>query len=92
MLSVNDLIAFTDLRLEEVQAIAEHEHMPDSLAAVFGQSLLQTEQGLERIRDMLMNVMRMAVRRHDVAHARCLVSTLRQFLNDHPAARVPRVA
>jgi hypothetical protein len=92
MLTVDDLIAFCDLRLEEVQAIAEHEHMPVSMAAVFGQSLLHTEHGTERIRDMLMGAMRLAVRRHDVPQARHLVSTLRHFLHEHPDAAFRQAA
>ena len=92
MISLDDLIAFCGLKAEEVQVIAEHEQMSLGIAAAFGRSLLQTEHGPERIRDMLMAAMRSAVRRHDVPQARQLVSALRAFLNEHPEARLSRMA
>jgi hypothetical protein len=92
MIALDDLIAFCGLKPEEVQAIAEHEHLSAGMAAAFGQALLQTERGPERIRDMLIAAMRSAIRRHDVSQARQLVSTLRAFLNEHPVARLSRMA
>ena len=91
MISLNDLIAFCGLKAEEVQVIAEHEQMPLGMAAAFGRSLLQTEHGPDRIRDMLMAAMRRAVRHHDVPHARQLVSILREFMDQHPEARFRRM-
>ena len=87
MISLEDLMGFCDLTPDEVDAIAEHEHIAAPLAAAFATSLIQSENGLKQIRDMLMDGMRMAVRRHDVAHARHLVSTLRTFLHKHPTSK-----
>ena len=92
MISLDDLIAFCGLKPEAVQAIAEHEHLSACMAAAFGRSLLETERGPERIRDMLIAVMRNAVRRRDVTQARQLVSALRAFLDEHPEARLSRMA
>ena len=92
MISLDDLIAFCGLRAEEVQAIAEHERMSLGMAAAFGRSLLQTERGSERIRDVLVAATRSAVRQRDIPHARRLVSTLRDFLQEHPEARFRRTA
>ena len=36
MISLDDLIAFCGLKPEEVQAIAEHEHLSAGMAAAFG--------------------------------------------------------
>src|SRR3712207_918805 len=47
---------------------------------------------LHQIRDMLIDDIRVAVRRHDVPHARQLVSTLRHFLHAHPDARIRQAA
>jgi hypothetical protein len=41
---------------------------------------------------MLMDDIRTAVRRHDVPHARQLVSTLRHFLHEHAEARFRQTA
>ncbi len=84
MISLQDLIAFCDLTPEEVQVVAEHEHVSQAAAAVLGNLLLQSQSGCERIRDMLMDEIRAAVRQHDAPHARQLVSTLRHFLHEHP--------
>jgi hypothetical protein len=86
MIASEDLIGFCDLTPEEVQAVAEHEHVSQAAAAVLGTYLLQSQHGCEQIRDMLMDEVRMAVRRHDVPHALQLVSTLRHFLHEYPNA------
>jgi hypothetical protein len=86
MISVEDLIAFCDLTPAEVQVVAKHEHVSQAAAAVLGNYLLQSQHGCEKIRDMLTDEIRMAVRQHDVPHARQLVSTLRHFLHEHPNA------
>ncbi len=86
MISVEDLIAFCDLTPEEVQVVAEHEHVSQATAAVLGNYKLQSQSGCEQIRDMLIDEIRAAIRRHDVPHARQLVSTLRHFLHEHPNA------
>ncbi len=86
MISLEDLIGFCDLTPEEVQVVAAHEHVSQAVAAVLGNYLLQSQSGCEKIRDMLMDEIRTAVRQHDVPHARQLVSTLRHFLHEHPNA------
>ena len=87
MICLDDLIGLCDLTADQVHAIAEHEHIADPLAAALGASLLQTEHGSERLRGIFEDDIRTAVRRHDIPHARHLVSTLRQFLHEHPRAR-----
>ena len=84
MISLADLIGFCDLTPDEVQAIAEHEHVAGPVAVVLGSCLLQSDCGCEQIRDMLMDNLRTAFRRHNVPHARKVVSTLRHFLHAHP--------
>jgi CII-binding regulator of phage lambda lysogenization HflD len=84
MISLEDLIGFCDLTPDEVQVVAEHEHVSPATAAVLGNYLLQSQSGCEQIRAMLMDEIRTAVRQHDVPHARQLVSMLRHFLHEHP--------
>ena len=86
MICLEDVIGLSDLTPDEVHAIAEHEHVGDPLAAALGASLLQTKHGPEQIRDIFVDDIRTAVRRHDIPHARHLVSTLRHFLHEHPDA------
>jgi hypothetical protein len=86
MITLNDCIALCGLSEEEVLAIAEHEHIPEIAAAALGDYLLHQEHGAERIRDMLRDDIRAAVRRGDRDHARDLFMALRHFLSEHPEA------
>jgi hypothetical protein len=88
MISLEDVIGFCDLTPDEVRVVAEHEHVSEAAAAVLGNQLLRSERGCERLRDMLKDEIRVAVRQHDVPRARRLVSTLRHFLHEHPNAAI----
>ena len=90
MICLDDLIGLCGLTADQVHAIAEHEHVADPLAAALGASLLQTEHGAGQIREIFVDDIRTAVRRHDIPHARHLVSTLRRFLHEHPDAAFHR--
>ena len=92
MISLDDCIGLCDLSPEEVQAIGEHEHVPEIIAATLGSYLLYCEHGPEAVRGMIVDDIRSAVRRHDIPHARQLVSVLRHFLHEHPEAAYHRVA
>ena len=91
MIALEDCLGLRDLSPEEVQAICEHEHVPEMIAATLGNYLLHSEHGPEKLRDMIVDDIRSAVRRHDVSHARQLVSVLRCFLHEHPAAAFNRM-
>src|SRR3954463_14443988 len=82
VICLHDLIGFCDLKPDEIHAIAEHEQIAESLAAALGASLLQSRQGTGQIRDMLLDDMRIAIRRRDIAHARHIVTTLRHFVHE----------
>ncbi len=90
MISLEDCIAFSGLTVAEVEAIAEHEHLPDIAAAALGHYLVDRPQGLARIREMIIEDIRDARARGDHPHARALFMALRQFLHDYPASRLPR--
>ena len=89
MISFEDCIAFCGLTEAEIAAIAEHEHVPEVAAATLGQYLLHQKHGLERIRDMLVDDIRAAVRGGNVKHAAELTSALRHLMTNYPEARTP---
>ncbi|HKQ46265.1 MAG TPA: hypothetical protein VJS47_12820 [Rhizomicrobium sp.] len=91
MISFEDCIAFCGLTEAEIAAIAEHEHVPEVAAAILGQYLLHQHHGLERIRLMLVDDIRAAVRGGDVKHAAELTAALRQLIATYPEASVPLV-
>ena len=84
MISLADCMGLCDLSPEEVQAISEHEHVPEIIAATLGSYLLHSEHGPEKVRQIIVDDIRSAVRRHDIPHARQFVSVLRHFLHEHP--------
>ncbi|OJU10306.1 MAG: hypothetical protein BGN85_07055 [Alphaproteobacteria bacterium 64-11] len=86
MISLEDCIAMCGLNAAEVAAIAEHEHLPDIVAAELGSYLLHRAHGSEIIRQMLVDDIRASLAAGDNRHAALLVSALRHFLSQHPEA------
>ncbi|MDK9697336.1 MAG: hypothetical protein OEL76_13190 [Siculibacillus sp.] len=86
MISKTDILGMCDLEPDEIEAIAEHEHIPEVAAAALGDYLVHQEHGAERVRDMIVDDIRHAVERRDRAHAATLHMALRHFLTTHPCA------
>ena len=63
MISLEDCIALCGLTEEEVLAIAEHEHVPEIVAASLGRYLLDQQHGSDKIRDMIRDDIRGALDR-----------------------------
>ena len=87
MISREDCIALCGLTEQEVLAIAEHEHIPDVIAAAMGRYLLKEAHGCEKIRDMIRDDIHDALDRDDKDHASELLMVLREFLATHPEAQ-----
>jgi hypothetical protein len=83
MISLEDCIALCGLSEAEVAAVAEHEHLPEVAAAVLGQYLLHQKHGADRIREMIVDDMRAALKAGDTSHAGELLAALRHFLATH---------
>jgi hypothetical protein len=92
VIALEDCIALCGLTAQEVVAIAEHEHVPEIAATAMGRYLLNEPRGADKIRDMIRDDIRAALRRDDRDHARELFMALRHFLNVYPAARQRRSA
>ena len=89
MISIHDCIAMCGLNRDEVDAIAEHEHVPEIEAAALASELMHRAGGAAEVRDMLVDDIRAAAARNDRKHAAELLATLRHFLRDHPEATRP---
>lgn len=87
MICLHDCIALCGLTEEEVLAIAEHEHLPEIVAAAMAQYLLEQEQGAIRIRDMIIDDVRLAQARQDRDRVQALLHVLHHFLRAYPEAR-----
>lgn len=84
MITLEDCIAFCGLTHEEVQALAEHEHIPEIAAAALGEYLLKQRRGPEKIHEMIVEDIRAALHRGDRKHAHELFGALRHYLAAHP--------
>lgn len=87
MISLEDCIAMCGLTREEIDAIAEHEHIPESAAAVLGAHLMATNEGVDTVRKMLRDDIRAALANGNRAHAAELLTALRHFVAEHAAQR-----
>ena len=84
MISIEDCVALSGLTKEEVLAIAEHEHVPEIVAAALASQLLCRANGCDQIEDMIRDDIRASLHRRDLAHARELLAVLAHFARTHP--------
>lgn len=88
MLTIQDCIELSGLTQEEIDAIAEHEHLPEMIAVELGNYLTQTPAGEKRIKSMIVEDMREASLRGDHLHVLKLKLCLRHYIEQHgPGAR-----
>jgi hypothetical protein len=86
MITLQDCIALCGLTEAEVLAIAEHEHVPEVVAAGLAETLLKQAHGVEKVRQMIIDDIRLAHQRGDLRHVHELLVCLKQFLDEHPEA------
>ncbi len=83
MITLEDCIAFCGASEEVVLVIAEHEHIPEIVAAALASSMLSLENGAEGIRDMIVDNIRQAQISGNRRHVLDLLHVLRRFLKTH---------
>ncbi|MGB0661059.1 MAG: hypothetical protein ACPGNV_12900 [Mangrovicoccus sp.] len=86
MINIDDVIGMTDLTSEEIEAIAEHEHITPANAAMLAEYLMHEHHGEAKVHDMICDDIREALHKKDLAHARELYSTLKHYIETHPGA------
>ena len=91
MLTLQDCIALCGLTEEELDAVAEHEHLPQIVAAEFGNYLLQGSDGVPRIKRIILDDIAAARARGDGKHALVLKLVLRHFVATHPRNLLHRI-
>ena len=83
MLTFEDCLDFADLTREEVDAIAEHEHLPEMVALELGRYLCQSPEGERRISRMIVDDIEEARAKGDLAAEAKLRFVLRHFVDTH---------
>lgn len=86
MITIEDCLALSDLTEEEIDAIAEHEHLPEIIAAELGNYLAHLPGGIHLIQRMIRDDIAAARLRGDQRHAVRLALVLTHFCCEHPDA------
>lgn len=84
MISLQDCIGLCGLTPDEIDAIAAHEHVPEVVAAAMASYLLHAPDGLEKVRDMIIDDIKAAHIDADPKRTNNLLHTLHHFLRAHP--------
>jgi hypothetical protein len=87
MLSIVDCIALCELTEDEVTAIAEHEDVPEIVAAELGRYLLHSPGRIPKIKAFFKDDIEEARRAGDFLRVYRLRKALCHFLEHHPEAQ-----
>lgn len=88
MLTLEECFEFCDLTQEEVHEIAEHEHLPEIVAAELGHTLLKTPRGIYVIRGYLLENLEKAASNGNLRKARYIDEVITRFNAAHPMPNV----
>ncbi len=84
MLSIQDVLDYCDLDRGEIEAIAEHEHIPMTIAAEMGEVLLCTPEGVCQLHSMIIENMQRALEEGHFEHVKELAETYQHLQRTHP--------
>lgn len=84
MLCLEDCLDFSDLDTDEVEAIAEHEHIPMICAAELGCELLKSPDGIRRLHSMVIDDFQSAIEHGHVEQAGHWALTYQHLQATHP--------
>ena len=87
MLTYQDCLDLCELEEDEVEAIAEHEHLTEIAALELGNYLIHSPDGVPMIERMILDDIERARARHDFRHAAKLRLVLKHFVDSHPEHR-----
>lgn len=84
MLSMQDVIDYCDLDSGEIEAIAEHEHIPIAVAAELSEVLLCSPEGVCRLHSMIIENMAHALDHGQYQHVEDLSKIYQHLQRTHP--------
>lgn len=84
MLALNDFIGCSSLYECEVEAIAEHEHVPLPVAVVIGEVLLTSPEGVCKLHQIVAEDIQHAVDEGDLQSALKFAKTYEVVAQRHP--------
>jgi hypothetical protein len=86
VLTLQDCVGLSGLSEEELQVVAEHEHVPDIVAAELGNDLLHSAEGVSTLKSYMLDCIEHARRAGDAQRAATLDAMYRRFIQTHPGA------
>lgn len=84
MLSMQDVLDYCDLNRGEIEAVAEHEHVPLTVAAEIGECLLCSPEGVFRLHSMIIENMENALQSGHFERVQDLAVTYQHLQRTHP--------
>ncbi len=84
MLTYEDCLGICDLTEDEIRAIAEHEHIPEIAAMEMGEYLVNCDDGIPKIKKIILEDIKDAEDSGDTEHAEKLRKILKHFVATHP--------
>ncbi len=84
MLTYQDCVELSDLTEEEIEAIAQHEHLPEMAALEMGSYLIHTPEGIPMIKRIILDDIEEARRHGHSQQALQLKLVLKHFVDTHP--------
>lgn len=88
MLSIDDCIAMSNLTPDEIAAIAEHDHIPEIVAAELGNYMMTRPDGTACLRRYILEDIEQATRHGHHAHAAKLKLVLKHFAETYGEDKV----
>jgi hypothetical protein len=84
MLTYQECLDLCELEEDEVDAIAEHEHLTEVAAMELGNYLIHSPEGVPMIKQMILEDIERARARRNIVHAAKLKLVLKHFIETHP--------
>lgn len=84
MLTIQDCLDLCELDIDEVLAIAHHEHLPDIVAIEKAHALLKESWGAPAIRQMIIDEVHVCVERGDCSETVKALALLNRTFAAHP--------
>jgi hypothetical protein len=84
MLNLKDIIGMCDCTEEEIAAVAMNEHVPDAVASVLADYLIHSEDGVPKIRRIIIEDIEMAKAHGHDDQVEKLKYVLKHFIATHP--------
>lgn len=84
MLSLKDCLDFCDLDCSEIEAIAEHEHVPVIVAAEMSSALLESDAGIGTLYAMVLDNLNQAITQGDAEKTARSLLAYTHLQQSHP--------